>query len=230
MPQTREHLSLAKSIGVKHIIVYINKVDVADAEMVELVEMEIRELLASYGYDSDNVPIVCGSALHALENTNAELGKNSIFKLMDAIDGYVPTPKRDLVSPFLLPIEKAISVPGRGQVLVGTVSSGTLKKGDPMEIVGYGETLKTVISEIHIFKNSVGECSAGDHVGLLARGIKPGEIRRGMMAAKPGTSVQTDNYEASIYVLKKDEGGRIKPITPGYTQPLFTQTATIGKL
>ncbi|RNA32163.1 elongation factor mitochondrial-like [Brachionus plicatilis] len=227
MPQTKEHLALAKAIGVKHIVVYINKADLADNEMVDLVEMEIRELLGTYGYDSEQTPIICGSALAALEDKNEKLGKESILKLMDTVDNYVPSPERDIKSPFLFPIEKAVTVPGRGQVLVGTVTRGKLKKGDPMEIVGFGETIKTAATEIHVFKNSVSECSAGEHVGILARGIKPGMIKRGMMAAQPNSTVQSNFIEASIYVLKKDEGGRKKPIISGYIQPLLTKTCSI---
>ena len=227
MPQTREHLALAKAIGVKHIIVYINKADLADKEMLELVEMEVRELLSAYEYDGDNIPIINGSALHALEGTKTELGKESIFKLMEAVDNTVPTPERDTKSPFLIPIEKSVSITGRGQVLVGTVTKGTLKKGDPLEIVGFGETIKTTASEIHVFKNSVNECSAGDHVGILARGVKPNSVYRGMVAAAVGSTKQTDCFEASIYVLKKDEGGRKNPILSGYTQPLFTKTCSL---
>lgn len=227
MPQTKEHLALAKAIGVKHIVVYINKADLADAEMIDLVEMEIRELLGSFGYDSEQTPIVYGSALAALEEKNDKLGKESILKLMETVDNYVPSPERDIKSPFLLPIEKTVTVPGRGQVLVGTVTRGLLKKGELLEIVGYGETIKTAASEIHVFKNSVNECSAGEHVGVLARGIKPGMVKRGMMAVQPNSVVQTNFIEASIYVLKKDEGGRKKPITSGYIQPFLTKTISI---
>lgn len=227
MPQTKEHLALAKAIGVKHIIVYLNKADIADKEMLELVELEVRELLTNFGYDGDQVPIVSGSALHALENTNEELGKKSILKLMETVDAHVPSPQRDIKSPFLLPVEKTVAIPGRGQVLVGTVLRGTLKKGDSIEIAGYGESIKTVASEIHIFKNSVNECSAGDHIGLLARGVKPGAVKRGMMVGLPNSVPQTDNLEASIYVLTKSEGGRKNPITSGYIQPFLTNTCTI---
>ena len=154
MPQTKEHLSLAKSIGVEHVVVYVNKADLADEEMLELVEMEVRELLTAHGYDGDQTPVIRGSALHALENVEGELGKASIVRLMSAVDSYVPTPERDTKSPFMFPIEKSVSVPGRGQVLVGTVLKGMLKKGDPIELVGFGKTLKTFATEIHVFKNS----------------------------------------------------------------------------
>jgi elongation factor Tu len=227
MPQTKEHLSLAKAIGVKHIVVYLNKVDQADAEMVELVELEVRELLASYGYDSEKTPVVAGSALHAMNGTNEKLGKESIIKLMETIDSYVPTPQRDLKSPFLMPIEKAIGVPGRGQVLVGTITRGVLKKGEAIDIVGFGDAFKSAASEIHIFKNPVNECSAGEHVGILARGIKPDSVRRGMMACAPNSIKQTDSIEASLYVLRKEEGGKRRPILNGYIQPFLTNTCTI---
>jgi elongation factor Tu len=151
MPQTREHVALARAIGVKHIVTYMNKADLADKEMLELVELEVRELLTSFGYDGDNSPVIAGSALQALENTNSELGKNSIIKLMDTIDSYVPTPERDLKSPFFFPIEKTVSITGRGQVLVGTVVRGTLKKNDPIEIVGYNQVIKTVILQALYF-------------------------------------------------------------------------------
>lgn len=227
MPQTREHLALAKAIGVKNIVVYVNKADLVDSETLDLVELEVRELLANYEYESDKVPVINGSALMAIEGSNEALGKQSIFKLMEAVDSTVPTPERDLKSPFLLPIEKSISITGRGQVLVGTVQRGKLKKNDPLEIVGYGETIKTTASEIHIFKSSVGECSAGDHVGILARGIKPNVVQRGMMAAAPNSTKQTDSFTASIYMLKKEEGGRKNPILHGYIQPMFTKTCNI---
>lgn len=227
MPQTREHLALAKAIGIKHIVVYINKADLADDEMLDLVDMEVRELLTEFGYNGDETPIVNGSALLALDDTSNDLGKKSVIKLMDTIDNYIPSPKRDLDSPFLLPIEKTVAIPGRGQVLVGTITRGTLKKGSPLEIVGFGETIKTTATEIHIFKNSVGDCSAGQHVGILVRGIKPGMVVRGMMASVPNSTTQADSFEATVYMLKKDEGGRKKPILDGYIQPLLTQTCTI---
>jgi elongation factor Tu len=227
MPQTKEHLSLAKAIGVKYIITYINKSDLADKEMLELVELEVRELLTSFGYDGDNAPIVHGSALQALEDTDTELGKNSIVKLMKIVDTYVPAPERDLKSPFFFPIEKTVAITGRGQVLVGTVTRGVLKKNDQLEIIGYGQSIKTVANDIQVFKTSVNECSAGQHVGILGRGIKSDQVRRGMVAVAPGSTKQTNYYEASVYMLKKEEGGRSKPIMNGYIQPLLTNTASI---
>jgi elongation factor Tu len=227
MPQTREHLALAKAIGVKNIVVFINKADLADAEMLELVEMEIRELLTEFGYNGDEIPCIHGSALQALEDKDSDLGKKSVEKLLNTIDTYVPSPKRDTTSPFLLPIEKTVSIPGRGQVLVGTITKGELKKGAPLEIVGFGENIKTTATEIHIFNSPVNECTAGQHVGILVRGIKPGMVVRGMMAAIPNSTKQSDNYEATVYMLKKEEGGRKKPIVDGYIQPLLTHTCTI---
>jgi elongation factor Tu len=151
MPQTKEHLSLAKAIGVKYIVTYLNKADLADKEMLELVELEVRELLNSFGYDGDNAPVIAGSSLQALEGINDELGKNSVLKLMDTIDSYVPTPERDTKSPFFFPIEKTVSITGRGQVLVGTASRGILKKGDPLEVVGYGNVIKTVMCQFDAY-------------------------------------------------------------------------------
>lgn len=165
--------------------------------------------------------------MHALEGKNDELGKNSILKLMDAVDKFVPVPERDLKSPFLLPIERAVSVPGRGQVLIGTVTRGILKKGDNFEVIGYNENIKTTAIEIHVFKNSVNEAKAGDNVGILARGIKPGSIQRGMAAIATNSVQQTNYVETSVYMLNKNEGGRAKPIVTGYIQPLFTKTITI---
>ena len=230
MPQTKEHLSLAKAIGVKHIVVYINKSDLADKEMLELVEMEVRELLNSFGYEGDQAPVIQGSALSAIENKNEEMGKNSILKLIETLDTYVPSPARDLKSPFLMPIEKTVTVPGRGQVLVGTILRGQLKKGDSFEIAGFGRNLRAVATEIHIFKSPVNECIAGEHVGILARGVKPEMITRGMMAALPNSVTQTDQFDASVYMLTKEEGGRKKPILTNYIQPLFTKTCTLDCL
>ncbi len=227
MPQTREHLALAKAIGIKHIVVYINKADLADAEMLDLVDMEVRELLTEFGYNGDETKIVSGSALLAVNNADNKLGKESIVQLLDTIDNHIPSPERDLKSPFVLPIEKTVSVPGRGQVLVGTIKRGALKKGAALEIVGFGESIKTTATEIHIFNNSVADCSAGQHVGILVRGIKPGMVMRGMLAAAPNSTQQSDCFEATVYMLKKEEGGRKKPIMSGYIQPLLTQTCTI---
>jgi elongation factor Tu len=210
-------------------VVYVNKADLADEEMLELVEIEIRELLQKHGFP-ENSPIIVGSALRALEDKDQKYGKESIFKLMEALDKNVPLPERDYKSPFLMPIEKSVSVPGRGQVLVGTVTRGMIKKGDQLEIVGYGENIKTIASELHVFKNSVNECKAGDNCGILARGIKPNTIIRGMMVSAVNSVQQTDHFEASVYMLKKNEGGRNKPILKGYSQSLFTKTMTIDAL
>lgn len=229
MPQTKEHLALAKAIGVKHVVTYVNKADLADKEMLELVELEVRELLTSYGYDGENSPVVHGSALLALDDSKKEdeLGRKSILKLMDTIDSYVPDPQRDIKSPFFFPIEKTVAITGRGQVLVGTATRGQLKKNDPIEIVGYGQTIKSVAIDIQIFKSSVSSMQAGEHAGILARGVKPEIVRRGMVLVAPNSVEQTNLVEVSLYMLKKDEGGRGKPITKGYIQPFLTNTATV---
>ncbi|KAF7282255.1 hypothetical protein GWI33_003052 [Rhynchophorus ferrugineus] len=196
MPQTREHLLLAKQIGVKHLVVFINKVDAADKEMVELVEMEIRELLNEMGFDGDNVPIITGSALCALEGKDPEIGKDAILKLLDAIDNYIPTPERELDKPFLLPIEHVYSIPGRG----------------------------TVVTGVEMFHQILDEAQAGDQLGALVRSVKREEIKRGMVMAKPGTVKSYDNIETQVYVLNKEEGGRSKPFTSYIQLQMFCRT------
>lgn len=180
MPQTREHLILAKQIGVQHIVVFINKVDVADNEMVELVEMEIRELLTEMGFDGDNMPIICGSALCALEGKKPEIGSEAIIKLLQAVDSYIPTPIRELDKPFLLPVENTYSIAGRGTVVTGRLERGILKKGAECEFVGYNKTLKTVVTGVEMFHQILDEAQAGDQMGALVRGLKRDDVRRGM--------------------------------------------------
>jgi len=224
MPQTREHLLLAKQIGVQHIVVFINKVDAADAEMVELVEMEIRELMTAIGYDGDNVPFIMGSALCALEGRSPEIGLNAITKLMEAVDSYIPTPERDLDKPFLLPIEGVYSIPGRGTVVTGRLERGTVKKGMECEFVGYSKNIKTTITGIEMFHQILEESQAGDQLGALVRGIKRDDIRRGMVLCKPGSMKACDQMEAQVYVLNKDEGGRTKPFIPFIQMQMFSKT------
>ena len=218
MPQTREHLLLARQIGVERIVVYINKADVVDSEMLELVEIEARELLEEYGFDSMNTAIVAGSALMALKGDKPDIGKESILKLMEAIDSTVPTPKRDLSGPFYMPVESSVSVPGRGTVAVGTVVQGMLKKGQEVELLGHGNAIKTAASDIHIFRKSVPRCTAGDNIGVLLRGVKSDLVQRGMFLCQPGSMKQFDTFEAQIYVLTKAEGGRSKPVMDQYIQ------------
>lgn len=224
MPQTREHLLLAKQIGVEHIVVFINKVDAADQEMVELVEMEIRELMSQIGYDGDNVPFIAGSALCALEGRNPEIGVNAIQKLMTAVDSYIPTPVRELDKPFLMPVENVYSIPGRGTVVTGRLERGIVKKGMECEFVGYSKSIKTTITGIEMFHQILEESQAGDQLGALVRGVKRDDIRRGMVMAKPGTMKAHDDLEAQVYILNKDEGGRSKPFTSFIQMQMFSKT------
>lgn len=218
MPQTREHLLLAKQIGVEQIVVYINKADIVDNEMLELVEIEARELLEEYGFDSQNTAIVAGSALMALNGDKPDIGKESILKLMEAVDSTIPTPKRDLSGPFYMPVESNVSVPGRGTVAVGTVAQGVLEKGQEVELLGHGNSVKTAASDIHIFRKSVPQCAAGDNIGVLLRGVKSELVQRGMFLSEPGYMKQFDTFEAQVYVLTKAEGGRSKPVLDQYIQ------------
>lgn len=224
MPQTREHLLLAKQIGINHIVVFINKVDAADQEMVDLVEMEIRELMTEMGYDGDKTPVVKGSALCALEGKNPELGEQPILKLLEEIDSYVPTPIRELDKPFLLPVENVYSIPGRGTVVTGRLERGVLKKGAECEFVGYNKNLKSTVTGVEMFHQILEEAQAGDQLGALVRGVKRDDIRRGMVMCKPGTIKPNDHIEAQVYVLSKEEGGRTKPFTSYAQLQMFSKT------
>ncbi|KAG5876912.1 hypothetical protein JTB14_037737 [Gonioctena quinquepunctata] len=224
MPQTREHLLLAKQIGVKHIVVFINKVDAADAEMVELVEMEIRELLSEMGFDGDNAPIVSGSALCALEGKSPEIGQEAVLKLLKEVDTYIPTPVRELEKPFRLPVENKYSISGRGTVVTGRLERGVLKKGAECEIVGYNKVLKTTVTGVEMFHQILEEAQAGDQLGALVRGLKRDDIKRGMVLAKPGTVKGHDHIESQVYILSKDEGGRSKPFTSFIQLQMFSRT------
>ncbi|OQV17482.1 Elongation factor Tu, mitochondrial [Hypsibius exemplaris] len=224
MPQTREHMILAKQIGVEKIVVYINKVDAADKEMTELVEMEIRELMNDLGYKGDDSPVIHGSALHALQGTEDAIGKDSIRKLLAAVDSYVSIPMRDLDKAFMLPIEHVHSIPGRGTVCTGLLERGVIKKGDPCEIVGYDKVIKSTVTGIEMFKQILERAEAGDQLGALVRGLKRDDIRRGMILCKPGTFQLYDHIEAQIYVLTKAEGGRDKPFTQYFRPVMFCRT------
>ncbi|EFN84507.1 Elongation factor Tu, mitochondrial [Harpegnathos saltator] len=228
MPQTREHLLLAKQIGIEHIVIFINKIDAADAEMAELVEIEIRELLSEMGYDGDNVPIVKGSALCALEGKNSEIGAQAIMQLLSEVDRYIPTPQRDMDKPFLMPVENVYSIAGRGTVVTGRLERGKIKKGMDCEFVGYNKTFKSVITGIEMFHQILEESHAGDQVGALVRGVKRDEIKRGMIMAKPGTVKAHDHLEAQIYLLTKEEGGRKKPIANLIQLQMFSKTWDIA--
>lgn len=225
MPQTREHLLLAKQIGVEHVVVFINKADaVDDKEMLELVEIEIRELLTEFGYDGENTPVVTGSALCALENREPELGMNAVMKLLEIVDSYVPLPKRELEKPFLLPIESVYSIPGRGTVVTGTMERGIIKKGDECEFVGHNRSSKTVVTGIEMFHKSLDRAEAGDNLGALVRGLKREDVKRGMVMCKPGSIKPHQKVKAQVYVLSKEEGGRHKPFVTNFMPVMFSLT------
>ena len=198
MPQTKEHILLVKQLGVKDIVVYINKVDAADDEMVELVEMEVRELLSEMGFNGDDVPIIKGSALCTVEDKNPELGKDSIVKLMDAVDNSIPDPERPTDVPFLMPIEMTHSIPGRGTVVTGRVTSGTLKVNSEVDIVGYSQTYTAKVAGIEMFHKTLEEAKAGDQMGILLKGLKRDDVRRGMLVAKKNSVKQYDNFDAQV--------------------------------
>lgn len=199
MPQTREHLLLAKQIGVKHIIVFINKVDAADEEMTDLVEMEIRELMTEMGFDGDNLPVVRGSALCALEDKTPEIGTQAILKLLKEIDTYIPTPERDLDKPFSMPVEHVFSIPNRGTVASGLLELGVIKKGNECEFVGYNKVIKSTITGVEMFHQILDQAQAGDQLGALVRGVKRDEIRRGMIMCKPGTYKMNDHVSFQVF-------------------------------
>ncbi|PRT53937.1 Elongation factor Tu, mitochondrial [Wickerhamiella sorbophila] len=229
MPQTREHLLLARQVGIQKVVVFVNKIDtIDDPEMLELVEMEMRELLSSYGFDGDNTPVIMGSALCALEDRNPEIGVERINALLDAIDEYIPTPERDLEKAFLMPIEASFSISGRGTVATGRVERGTLKKGEEVEIVGFNkEPLKSVVTGIEMFKKELDQAQAGDNAGILLRGIKREDLVRGMVLAKPGTVKAHTKFLASLYVLSKEEGGRHSPFGVNYRPQMFISAADV---
>ena len=236
MPQTREHILLAKQVGVPNIVVFLNKCDmVDDPELLELVEMEVRELLTSYEFDGDNIPVIHGSALKALEavqaNPSIKRGENEwtdkIWELMDAIDTYFPTPERDLDKPFLMPIEDIFSITGRGTVATGRVERGIVKVGDEVELVGLGETKKTTVTGVEMFRKSLDQGQAGDNIGALLRGVDKTEIQRGQVLCKPGSIHPHTKFTANVYVLKKEEGGRHTPFFPGYRPQFYIRTTDV---
>nr|XP_002731781.1 PREDICTED: elongation factor Tu, mitochondrial-like [Saccoglossus kowalevskii] len=224
MPQTREHLLLAKQIGMEKIVVYINKADVVDAEVLELVEMEMREVLSEFGFDGDNSPIITGSALYAMEGRDPKLGEESIKALLAAVDEYIPLPVRELDKPFMMPVESVHSIPGRGTVVTGRVERGIIKKGDDVEFIGHNAKLKSIITGIETFHKTLGTGEAGDQLGALCRGLKRDEIKRGMVLCKPGSLKAHQEIEAQVYFLSKEEGGRHKPLTTNYTPVMFSYT------
>ncbi|KAL5235079.1 hypothetical protein ACI65C_002489 [Semiaphis heraclei] len=227
MPQTREHLLLIKQVGVQHVVVFINKCDITENDVIELVELEIRELLTDFGFNGHEVPCIFGSALLALKGDTSELGEQSIRKLMDVIDNNIPTPKRDFISPFLLPIDNCLLVPGRGAVIIGTLKRGTVCKNEKVELLGFDEKKTTSVGDIQVFNKSVTSAKAGENVGILLRGIKPKLIRKGMILCPINSLTLNNHYKATIYFLSRSEGGRSKPITSNYQQQLFSHTWNI---
>jgi elongation factor Tu len=228
MPQTKEHILLAKQVGVPTMVVYLNKVDqVDDAELLELVELEIREELSKRDFDGDNIPIVSGSALAALEDKNPEIGKESILKLMAAVDEWIPTPERPLDKPFLMPIEDVFSISGRGTVVTGRVEQGIVKVGEEVEIVGIRDTQKTVVTGVEMFRKLLDQGQAGDNIGALLRGVGREDVERGQVLAKPGSITPHTDFKAEVYVLSKDEGGRHTPFFANYRPQFYFRTTDV---
>ena len=228
MPQTREHILLARQVGVPYIIVYLNKCDmVDDPELLELVEMEVRELLSNYNFPGDDIPIIKGSAKLALEGDKGELGEQSIMKLAETLDSYIPTPERALDQPFLMPIEDVFSISGRGTVVTGRVERGIIRVGDEIEIVGIRPTSKTTCTGVEMFRKLLDEGEAGDNIGVLLRGTKREEVERGQVLAKPGSITPHTKFAAEVYVLTKEEGGRHTPFFKGYRPQFYFRTTDV---
>jgi elongation factor Tu len=228
MPQTREHILLARQVGVPYIIVYMNKADmVDDPELLELVEMEVRELLSKYDFPGDDTPIIIGSALKALEGDQSDIGEPSIFKLADALDSYIPMPERAVDGAFLMPVEDVFSISGRGTVVTGRIERGIVKVGEEVEIVGIKPTVKTTCTGVEMFRKLLDQGQAGDNVGVLLRGTKREDVERGQVLAKPGSITPHTKFAAEIYVLSKDEGGRHTPFFQGYRPQFFFRTTDV---
>jgi elongation factor Tu len=228
MPQTREHILLARQVGVPYIVVYLNKADtVDDKELLDLVEMEVRELLSKYEFPGDKTPIVIGSALKALEGDTSDLGEGSIMKLAEALDSHIPLPKRALDGPFLMPVEDVFSISGRGTVVTGRVERGIVKVGEEIEIVGLKATQKTVCTGVEMFRKLLDEGQAGDNIGVLLRGTKREEVERGQVLAKPASITPHTKFAAEVYVLSKEEGGRHTPFFNGYRPQFYFRTTDV---
>lgn len=227
MPQTREHLLLAKQVGIKSIVVFINKADQVDEEMLDLVEIEVRELLCDFGFDGGNCPVIRGSALKALQGDQSNIGEPAILELMEAVDATIPTPQRDYKSPVLMPIDNFFTVPGRGSVIVGTIKQGTMSKNKEIELLGFDQEIKSTISDIQVFKKSVPQGLAGENVGVLLRNIKISNIQRGMLLCAKGSQKMSNHFEGSMYLLNRGEGGRKLPLASKYIQQLFSNTWNI---
>ncbi|CAH0354741.1 MAG: elongation factor Tu [Pseudomonadota bacterium] len=228
MPQTREHILLARQVGVPQLVVFMNKVDlVDDAEILELVELEIRELLSSYDFDGDNIPIIPGSAVAALQDKTPEIGHDAVLKLMAAVDSWIPQPERPVDKPFLMPIEDVFSISGRGTVVTGRVETGIVKVGEEVEIVGIKDTRKTVVTGVEMFRKLLDEGRAGDNIGALVRGVGREDVERGQVLCKPGTIKPHTDFDAEIYVLSKEEGGRHTPFFANYRPQFYFRTTDV---
>jgi len=228
MPQTREHILLARQVGVPYLVVFMNKVDmVDDPELLELVEMEVRELLTSYGFPGDDIPIIKGSALAALEGNKDEIGKDKILELMAAVDSYIPQPERPIDKPFLLPIEDVFSISGRGTVVTGRIETGIVKVGEEVEIIGIRPTQKSICTGVEMFRKLLDEGRAGDNVGILLRGTKREDVERGQVLAKPGSVTPHTNFESEAYILNKEEGGRHTPFFANYRPQFYFRTTDV---
>jgi elongation factor Tu len=227
MPQTREHILLARQVGVPALVVFLNKVDMADPDLLELVEMEVRELLSSYQFPGDDIPIVHGSALMALEDKQPEIGEQAIMKLMDAVDAYIPQPERAVDLPFLMPVEDVFSISGRGTVVTGRVERGIVKVGEEVEIVGLKDTVKTVVTGVEMFRKLLDSGMAGDNIGALLRGTKREDVERGQVLCKPGAITPHTQFKAEAYILTKEEGGRHTPFFTNYRPQFYFRTTDV---
>ncbi len=227
MPQTREHILLARQVGVPALVVFLNKMDMADPDLVELVEMEVRDLLSKYEFPGDDIPIIKGSALCALEDSNAELGREAILKLMEAVDSYIPQPERPKDKPFLMPVEDVFSISGRGTVVTGRVERGIIKVGDEVEIVGLKATVKTTVTGVEMFRKLLDQGEAGDNIGALLRGTKREDVERGQVLAAPGSITPHTNFSGSVYILNKEEGGRHTPFFTNYRPQFYFRTTDV---
>ena len=228
MPQTREHILLARQVGVPALVVFMNKVDlVDDAEILELVELEIRELLSSYDFPGDDIPVIQGSAVKALDGSNDEIGKNAVLKLMAAVDEYIPQPERPLDKPFLMPIEDVFSISGRGTVVTGRVETGIVKVGEEVEIVGLKDTRKTTVTGVEMFRKLLDSGQAGDNIGALIRGVGREEVERGQVLCKPGSIKPHTDFSSEVYVLSKEEGGRHTPFFANYRPQFYFRTTDV---
>ncbi|SEM87794.1 elongation factor Tu [Luteibacter sp. UNCMF331Sha3.1] len=228
MPQTREHILLSRQVGVPYIVVFLNKADmVDDAELLELVEMEVRELLSKYEFPGDDTPIIAGSARLALDGDQSDIGVPAIIKLVDALDSWIPEPERDIDKPFLLPVEDVFSISGRGTVLTGRVERGIIKVGDPAEVVGLKDTQTTTVTGVEMFRKLLDQGQAGDNVGVLVRGLKREDVERGQVLSKPGTVTPHTEFEGEVYILSKDEGGRHTPFFSNYRPQFYFRTTDV---